>query len=122
MDQRTDQDLTSQAIDALEMSLATCNVEIDGDYFNFDKDKIISAYFESRDIINSNPEDLNLINLANAVFYTSVRLTRCLYLNDKNAKNTIINGNVTVLNAQSLYDNLARNYKDLKTILEQVYP
>ena len=121
MDQRTDQGLSDKAIDTLEMSFSNCNETHEGDSFNFDKDKILSAYFESRDVIRSNPEDIKLTNLAEAVFYTSIRLTRCLFLKDENAKNTIINGKETVLNAKSLYDNLVRNYTDFKKTLEQVY-
>lgn len=120
MDNDTDQKYQYRAIEALDRSLSDfeCNQTLMPS--DCSKNEIVDIYFKSRNIVQSNPDNEFLATVANSVFYTCIRLVRCLFLSDSDAKETIINGNTVILNAQSLYTCMQTEFKRMESIQREL--
>ncbi|WP_180136661.1 hypothetical protein [Desulfoluna butyratoxydans] len=114
IDSKIDEAFEDEAIHALEKSLLGCKFSCETD---FAKEELTKLYFESRDLIRSNPDNERLFSVAEAIFITCIRITRCICLESELANETIINGNEYTLDAESLIDNVRSNYKHFRRLL-----
>lgn len=116
IDQEDDYD--TQAINAIESGLSNYDIDKDKAPPGFAKEEIVEIYFESRNMLRSEPEDKFLFTVAKNVFYLCIHIVRCLFLPDKEAKIRIIRGKKYTLDASVMYPRMHSEYKRMKALEE----
>lgn len=79
--------------------------------------ELLRAFEISGDILRSNRESDGIRDAADFVFISCIYLARCLYFPDE-ARTIVLNGDEHALDAESQQENLRRNMRHLKTMLE----
>lgn len=110
--QEADENYRNLALSALFRGLVDCEFESDV-AIEVEKDEILDAFNFSGDIIRSNLGEDQYRMMADSVFETCVRLTRCLFF-PKEARTIVLQGKEYEITADQQLEVLRRNVSDLR--------
>lgn len=102
---------------ALFAGLNGCKFEDDINV-EIEKSEIVNAFDRSGDILRSNRGDHHYRLIADAVFVTCIRLTRCLFY-PREARVLMLQGNEHSITADQQLDVLRRNIGELDKLASQ---
>lgn len=77
-----------------------------------DKEKLISMYFESRDIVRQNSDDSELSRTAESLWATCIRVVRCSGVVGGQARELLINSKTYSPEAKSLYEHALKLHSE----------
>jgi len=105
-----DRDSDAKAIELLDSHLS-------GDFefpeeSGIDKERLISMYFESRDIVRQNSDDLGLSRAAESLWATCIRVVRCSGIVGGQAGELLINRKIYSPEAKSLYEHALKIHSE----------
>jgi hypothetical protein len=109
-----DRDSEVKAIELLDSRLSgDCEFPAES---GIDKEKLISMYFESRDTVRQNLDDLKLSRAAESLWATCIRVVRCSGVLGEQAKDLLINTKMYSPEAKSLYEHALKLHAEFRTL------
>ena len=119
MDNDKDRQFKREAIQLLDGNLAGLDSSTSEKKSGIDRTLVLQMYFESKSIVQQNVEEHMLSMVANDVLGTCIRVARCVYLENEEAKQTIINGKLTYLDLNSLYSCAKKEFEHMNELIEK---
>ena len=111
-----DRKYNDEAISALENYLIGYETSKDIENLGLTTREIIDIYMSSRNVLRENPESNQLRLIANTVFWTCIRVVRCLFLQNSDACKTIIEGHTYSLDVLQQIKIMRREYQNMTKI------